>query len=196
MSAYVYDTMLLSPVQTRFPFNPGYVLTNFKMSYGYDLHDPNGRGMKYYSDTNPQGFIMDGRMDESELKEYNDVADNWRFIVGPNGWMVHRSNWDEDYRRQADIKMKYIDDVNHHSPPDYYPGDLGYYYTLSTIESMEPRTYTFQGDFYWPYHLYTPNGPDMKAINSILNIKDHPLKIKAGDLQVKNRGAILTPLVP
>ena len=188
--------MVISPAQVRFPFNPGYVLTNFRMTIGYDLHEPQGRGMKFYSNTNPKGFVMDGRMDESELNEYNDSPDNWRCIVGPNGWMMHRSLWDEGYRRQADIKMKYIDDVNHFSPPTNFPGDLGYYYTLSTIESMEPRTYFFQADWYYPYHLYTENGPDMKAITSICNIRDYPLVIKAGGRRVKNRGAVLTPLIP
>ncbi len=43
------------PVQNTFPINPGYVLTDFQVTTGYDLHPINGLGMKYYSDTNPPG---------------------------------------------------------------------------------------------------------------------------------------------
>ena len=193
---YVYDTMILTIGHTSFPFNPGYVLTNYKMSVGYDLHDPNGRGMQYYSDTNPGGFLMDGHMSEDELSNYNDEPDNWRCIVGPQGWMIHRSIWDEDYRQQARIRMKYRDDIEHQAPPDYFPGDLGFYYTESTIESLDPGTYRFQLDWYWPYHFYTPDGPDMKTITAICNMRDNPLVIKAGDRQAVNTGVVMTSLMP
>jgi len=110
--------------------------------------------------------------------------------------MMHRSMWDEKYKKQADVRMKYIDDVNHHSPPDYYPGDLGYYYTLSNIGNLDPRSYRFQLEWYWPYFLYTPDGPRMKTIKDICNIRDNKLIIKAGDKQVNNTGAVLNPLIP
>ena len=195
-SIYVYDTMIIFPMESHVPINPDYVLTNLQGSIGYDLHGMNGRGMKYYSDTNPKGFLIDGRMDEAEIENYNDEPDDWRCIVGPQGWIMHRSLWDEGYRRQADIKMKYIDDVNHHSPPDKFPGDLGHYYTLSTIESLEVRSYFFQLDWYWPYRLYTPDGPDMKTITAICNIRDNPLKIRVGDREVENTAGVATPMAP
>ena len=193
---YVYDTMIFIPGQVKFPINPGYVLTDFKMSTGYDLHEPNGRGMKYYSNTNPQGFLMDGKMDEDELTQYDDSRDDWRCIVGPQGWIVHRSKWDESYMNQADIRMKYIDDVNHHSPPDYFSGDLGFYYTESTIKSLKAGTYNFQLEWYWPYNLYTPNGPDMEAITAVCNFRDHPLLVKAGERQAVNSAASVKPTAP
>ena len=194
LSVYVYDTMIFIPIQNTFPINPGYVLTDFQTTTGYDLHPINGLGMKYYSDTNPRGFLIDGYMSKEERKEYNDNPDNWRCVVGPQGWIVHRSLWDEDYRRQAKIRMKYIDDIEHQSPPDNFPGDLGYYYTESTIDSLEPRSYFFQLDYYWPYRLYTPDGPDMKAINAICNIRDNPLMIKLGDQEVENTAPVATPM--
>ncbi len=85
--------------------------------------------------------------------------------------------------------MKYIDDVEHEAPPEEYPGSLGYYYTLTTIDSLEPRSYFFQLDYYWPYRLYTPDGPGMQAINAICNIRDNPLMIKVGDREVENTAA-------
>ena len=193
---YIYDTMNFIPVRIRFPFNPGYVLTDFQLKLGYDLHPINGLGMKYYSNTNPQGFLMDGYMSPEEQKEYNDELDDWRCIVGPNGWMVHRSIWDEDYRKQAKIAMEYIDDVEHESPPEEFPGDLGYYYTKTTVKSMDPRSYFFQMEWYWPYNLYTPDGPDMKAIKNICNVRDYPLMIRVGKQEVENTGAVLTPMSP
>ncbi len=193
---YVYDTMIFIPGQVKFPINPGYVLTDFKMITGYDLHEPNGRGMKYYSNTNPQGLLADGKMAPQELSQYDDTLDNWRCILGPEGWMVHRSKWDKDYKRQADIRMKYIDDVNHHNPPDYFPGDLSYYYTESTIKSLKAGAYRFQLEFYWPYRLYTPEGPDMSAITAICNIRDHPLLVKVGERSAVNSVAEVKPTAP
>ncbi len=195
-SIYMYDTMVIVPVQLSFPFNPDYVLTDVQTFIGYDLHDPNGRGMKYYSNTNPRGFLMDGHMDRAEQKKYNDASDSWRCIVGPQGWMMHRSRWDKEYREQANIRMKYIDDVNHHSPPDTYPGDLGFYYTHTTIESIKPRTYNYQLELYWPYHLYTPDGPDMEAIKAVCKVRDNPLIIKVGSSVADNTAIFLKPLTP
>ncbi len=190
---YVYDTMIFIVGSNDLPFDPGFVMTEFKISAGYDLHEKNGLGMKYYSNINQKGFVMDGRMSDGE-KDYSDAPDNWRCIVGPNGWMMQRSLWDGKYKEQADIRMKYLDDVNHKSPPDYFEGDLGYYYTLSTIKSLKPRKYKFQLDFYWPYHFCAADGPNMKTVIGICNIRDHALNIKVGNQQMKNQGADLTPL--
>ena len=154
------------------------------------------KDMKYYSDKNPGGFVVDGRMDDSEIGDYKDDPDNWRCILGPQGWMVHRSLWDEEYKQQASIKMKYIDDIDSSSPPDYFPGNLGYYYTESVIEYLEPRKYFFQLEWYWPYRLYTPSGPDMEVIGEICNIRDHTLLIKVGGFEEVNSGALLTPMTP
>ncbi len=65
----------------------------------------------------------------------------------------------------------------------------------ATIESLEPGNYFFQAEWYSPNHLYTPDGPDMKTITSVCNIRDYPLVIKVEDHQITNRGIVLKPMI-
>ena len=192
---YIYDTLILIGLETRVPFNPGYLLTDFKMATGYDLHHPNGYGMRWYNTHNLEGFLADGITSPLEAA-YNDGFDKWRCIVGPNGWMVHRSLWDDYYFSQADIRVHYRDDIKHHNPPDYYPGDLAYYYVESTVTSLEARRYTYQLDWYWPYNFYDPEGVRLDIIEQIVNIRDNPIEIKIGSRQVTSGGGIVTLVEP
>jgi len=192
---YVHDTMTIMAWETDIPFNPGHVLTDFTMIVGYDLHDPNGYGMIWYNSNNPEGFLVDGVSSPME-EAYDDRHDKWRCTVGPNGWMLHRSVWDEAYSSQADIKVHYRDDIQHQDPPDYYPGDLGYYYLQSTVKSLKPRKYHYQLEWYFPYDFYSPEGLRTDVIEQILNIRDHPLRVKVGDREVVSTGLQLSLLEP
>ncbi len=192
---YCYDTMVLVGATTSMPFNPGYVVTDLKMSIGYDLHDPRGYGMRWYNSNNLEGFLADGVTSPMEA-EYDNSLDRWKCIIGPNGWMVHTSSWDKEYYEQADIKSYYKDDIKSYSPPENYPGNLAYYRTLSTIKDLEPRKYRFQMDWYWPYNLYDPDGVRLDIIDQIVNIKEKPLVIKVGSRQVTNNGPFISPVEP
>ena len=195
VDAYVYDTMILVGVTTKMPFNPGYVVTDFSLSIGYDLHDLDGYGMRWYNSNNREGFLADGITSPLEA-EYDNSSDSWRCIVGPNGWMMHASIWDKEYFEQADIKVHYRDDLESYSPPEYYPGDLGHYHTISTVKSLEPREYKFQMDWYWPYNFYDPDGVRLDIIDQIVAMKDQPLAIKVRSRRVTNNGPSVTPVAP
>jgi len=192
---YAYDTLILVGATTSIPFNPGYVITDLKMQIGYDLHDPDSYGMRWYNSNNMEGFLADGVTSPMEA-EYDNSFDNWRCIVGPNGWMIHGSSWDKDYFEQADIKIHYNDDIESYSPPENYPGDLGHYYTLSTIKNMEPSKYKFQMEWYWPYNFYDPDGLRLDIVDQIVNIKEKPLVIKAGLREVISNGPFVSSVEP
>ncbi len=192
---YVYDAMMFTGVTTNMPFNPGYVVTDFNLSVGYDLHHPNGYGMQWYNSNNMEGFLADGVTSPLEA-EYDDSHDRWRCIVGPHGWQVHSSTWDKEYLEQAEIKVHYRDDIESYSPPEYYPGDLGYYYTISTIKSMKPRKYKFQMDWYFPYDFYDPDGVRLDIVDQIVSIKDKPLAIKVGSREVISNGPSVSHVEP
>jgi len=195
INVYVYDTMIFNGVATNVTFNPGTVLTDYSMSVGYDLHHPHGYGMRWYNSNNVEGFLADGVTSPMEA-EYDDSDDRWRCIVGPKGWMLHTSTWDREYFEQAETKVHYRDDIESHFPPEYYPGDLGYYYTISTVKSMKPRKYKFQMDWYFPYNFYDPDSVRLDIVDQILNMKDKPLVIKVGSRQVTSSGPVVSHVEP
>ncbi len=176
-----------STSKTSVTLNPKYFLTDFRIIQGYDLNPERGYGMQWYNSNNPEGFIVDGITSPQESR-FDPDRDQWRCIVGPNGWMVHRSMWDAQYRTQADISVHYRDDNLHRDPPDVFPGDLGYYFVESAVRSLEPRKYSFQLEWYWPDDLFSPEGLRMDLIDQIINIRDHPLRIFAGDREAVNSG--------
>ena len=195
LDVYAYDTILLIVATTSMPINPGYVVTDLKIQYGYDLHDPNGYGMRWYNSNNMEGFLADGVTSPLEA-EYDDSFDRWRCTVGPNGWMMNSATWDKDYFEQADIRIHYRDDRENPYPPDYYPGDLGHYYNTSTIKSLEPRSYKFQLEWYLPFNFYDPAGLRLDIIDQIASIKEKILIIKVGSRQVTNSGPLVSSVEP
>ena len=62
---YGYDSMVMTPSVYRVPIDPGTVLTDFTMSFGFDLNE-NAKGMKFYNSNNLEGFMVDGKQDSSE----------------------------------------------------------------------------------------------------------------------------------
>ena len=193
--AYCYDTLGFTGFQTDVPFNPKYVAANFTMMFGHDMHDPNAYGMKWYNSNNTDGFLIDGVTSPME-EEYDSSADTWRCVVGPNGWAVYRSMWDEFYRSQAEINVRYSDDRQTHQPPEHYPGDMGYVYSESVIKRLKPRKYEFQVDVFVPYHFYDPAGLRMDLIEELANIRDNPILVKVGLHEGTNTSWHVTRMEP
>jgi len=193
--AYCYDTLGFTGFQTDVPFNPKYVAANFTMMFGHDLHDPHAYGMNWYNSNNTEGFLIDGVTSPME-EQYDSSADTWRCVVGPNGWTVYRSMWDEFYRSQAEIKVRYSDDKEREQPPEYYPGDLGYVYSESIVKKLKPRKYEFQVDVFVPYHFYDPAGLRMDLIEEVANIRDKPIQVKVGAHEGPNTGWRVTRIEP
>lgn len=193
--AYCYDTLGFTGFQTDVPFNPKYVAANFTMMFGHDMHDPHAYGMQWYNSNNPEGFLIDGVTSPMEA-QYDNGADTWRCVTGPNGWVIYRSLWDEFYRSQADIKVHYSDDKERHQPPEYYPGDLGYVYSESIVKHLKPRKYEFQVDVFVPYHFYDPSGLRMEVIEELTNIRDNPIRIEVGSVKTTNTAWRVTRIEP
>jgi hypothetical protein len=177
------------------PFNPGRVVTDFRMTFGHDMHDPNAYGMQWYNSNNQEGFLIDGVTSPME-EGYDNSADDWRCVTGPNGWIVYRSLWDEFYRSQADIKVHYSDAKERHQPPEYYPGDLGYVYSESTVRSMKPRKYKFQVDIFVPYQFYDPNGVRMHVIEELIQIRRYPLQVRVVSRKATNTSCSVSMIEP
>ncbi|MCP4682172.1 MAG: hypothetical protein GY864_07550, partial [Desulfobacterales bacterium] len=61
----LYETLTVAPMMIRVPFNPGAVITDFRMSMGYDLN-AHAKGMKFYNSNNLNGFTVDGITTDDE----------------------------------------------------------------------------------------------------------------------------------
>ena len=73
-------------------------------------------------------------------------------LVGPNGWIDSHMHYGiRNILNRQTPRFTIDDDIESYSPPEYYPGDLGYYYTISTVKSMEPRSI----DFKWTGTFHT-----------------------------------------
>ena len=96
----------------------------------------------------------------------------------------------------AENSDHYRDDLESHSPPEYYPGNLGHYHTISTNKGLEPRRYKFQMDWYFPYNFYDPDGVRLDIIDQIVSMKEETLVIKVGARQVTNNGPSVSPVEP
>ncbi len=187
MDVYVYDSWVLVPSQIKIPVDPGYLITDFQVTFGYDLNQ-NAKGMKFYNSNNLEGFLIDGKMDEAE-KQMNTDDDKWRAIVGPQGTMITASVWDKSYKAQVEnISIHYVDDVNKEFPPDNEPGSMGFQYTHSQMKSLDSGTYNMLLCWLYPPNMYDPKQFRMEIIEEFLNVRRKPIQITVNGRQFDNPG--------
>ena len=189
-----YETMIIVPGVLRVPINPGVLLTDFTMGIGYDLNE-NAIGMKFYNSNNLGGLLVDGKPDESE-KNMNTELDQWRCITGPQGTMITRSDWDQYYASQAEIHVYFEDKIHEKDLPEDVPGKIGYFHNESRIESLEPRRYNVQMDWYFPYNFYNEEKFNIEVVQDYLNIKQNAIIVEGGGKKMKSTGGAPDLLKP
>jgi hypothetical protein len=160
------------PVQFEVPLNhPKKFGINIVIRFGTD-YAPSALGSMCYSSTNPQGFEVDGKMDDGE-KNYNTALDNWRLITGDFGTFITRTMLTEETKQNVKITMGMIDDINFKHAPERYPGCIGYVWQDWDFSDAAKGKYHLYVEF---YHMekYKP-GDEVR----FLNYADHPIKIKS-----------------
>ncbi len=178
-----YDTIVDVPVVVDLPFDPKYVLSYVVLQVGED-HGPGAIGMKVYNSNNPLGCTIDGKMDEPAEINWNPARDQWRLMTGPQGTIMNRSFWDENYLKQMkSITVEYIDDLNRPDPPEEHPGMLGMILQTNRVEGIKRARYYSYLEWYWPPRfLFT--GPEhtykVGDEKAYLNIADHPIRLTSG----------------
>jgi len=197
-----YDTMFVCPVELSIPINPGLVLTDLTLYSGTDLNEA-AAGGRWFNSNNLPGFRVDGIPSEDETG-MDPALDEWRLVTGPWGAMMNRSIWDERFRDQAEITIRFTDDVRAPDPPEYHPGQIGMAYNYSTVRNLRAGDYTAELDWFFPVRLQAPEGgnggavpPEVKAY---LDMYDHPLRISTGGAwfasQPRPKGARAAPPEP
>jgi len=181
------ETVLSVPLDVVVPINPGNILTDYTMKIGTDWHRGHYKpgdepGFRFYNSNNRDGVVVDGIMSERE-NNWNQEKDEWRILTGPAGTVAFRSYWDPYYANQANIRVEYVDDVNKPDPPEFHPGQVAMHYSVSHVESLEPRTYTILLEWYGPPDFWDkdPKKNRWDLFKQYLEMLDHPLEFKVGD---------------
>ena len=180
------ETVLTVPSEIYVPVNPGIILTDYTMKVGTDWHlgsneIGNNSGYRFYNSNNLDGVKVDGVMSDRE-RRWNPAKDQWRILTGPAGAIGFRSWWDSHYESQAEITVRYTDDVTESDKPEFHSGQVAMHYSISTIKSLEPRTYETLMDWYGPPHFWNPdpNKIDWRLFRQYLDISSHPIEFKIG----------------
>jgi len=188
------DTLTLTYITMRVPFDPGFFIHDMTLSFGMDL-SPEAKGMRYYNSVNQQGFLIDGKMDEAE-KNFDPTKDKWRLITGLQGTQIISTHFDPKFLRNGKAFSTYNDDENTAHPPENFPGDIGSAFDTLVIKSLKPGTYYIRVFGCVPYNFYNPQGLNYQMVQSLLSLQSSPLIIKVNGQKITNQGALARPLFP
>ncbi len=168
-----YETIATVPTNIDLPFKMGRVLTTLTMSFGTDF-TPAVKGSTFYSSTNPQGILVDGKMTESD-KNFNRGREDWNVITGDWGTYMTRIVLPDYFHDYVTIIQNIVDDENIALPPEAIPGSIGYITQEVNVTNAPRGTHTFLLEFYTP--------PNYKLGDEVAyrNYLDHPLTVKIKD---------------
>lgn len=186
MDVYLYDSMVLVPGQFRISGGKKHLLSSMEIMVGCDLSEE-ARGMKFYNSNNLEGFLVDGTMSESE-KRMDTSLDEWRVVVGPQGAMITASVWDESYKEQADIRVRYLDDLKEVMPPEQTPGSIGFHYNTSSVKKLKEGTYHTLLCWFYPDHMYDSERLRLEVIEAYMDIRKRPVVVRVGKHVFSNPG--------
>lgn len=160
------------PTKVDFPLKPSTVIKNSVFRVSSDGRC-NVLGGLFYNSRNPNGVILDGRMDESE-KALDMGTYKWSVATGddkyPGGWL-NRLFYDK--KSPVHPQLYYVDDKGHLDAPEDEPGscpDIGY--IIEKIELISSGSLELSSVMY-QIPQYKP-----KAEVEYLNIIDYPLVVR------------------
>jgi len=174
-----YETMFTTPIHFNFPFKIERVVTSLFLRIGTD-YAPVVKGSVFYNSNNPQGVLINGKMDETEAA-LNPKADRWRVMVGKWGALMTRSVLTPEAEEQLQIVQGITDDETFLDPPETYPGCVGWTWQDWRIGQLPGGHYTFYLEFYTPPHYKA--GDEVQYLNYL----DSPLEIKVAGEAVENQ---------
>lgn len=189
------DTLTLTTTIVSVPFDPGALIHDMTLSFSTDL-TPAAKGMKFYDSVNQQGYLIDGRMDESE-KKFNTAKEDWRLITGPQGTQIQKTSFDPKFLAKGKSSSPYNDDEGDPHLPENFPGDIGAAADQLVIKGLSAGAYRIETFGCIPFDFYRPEGLNHKLLKEILDIPVYPLVIIVGEKKTGNLGGrprdIVTP---
>lgn len=187
-----YETYGHGPSEAKVSFKLDRYFKELIFLEGTDL-SPDAYGMKFYSERNTKGFIIDGKMSEDEKKADLRSSD-WFLITGPQGSLLKRGLASADLDLDEDlIEYKYVDDASAADPPEGHKGLIGYFARWGDAVQIQPPkgTYYNTAIFYMPPPNYDPD-----KRGEFFRIEDSPPLIKVGDKKGKSRCLPWHPEMP
>ncbi len=184
-----YDRSISTSTALNVPFNPGYVITEIVTRIGTDM-SPEAEGMMFFNSENLKGFKVDGVMSKAE-KNFNKKRDTWRLLTGPQGTLMNRSTWSENFLDQAEsVEVSYVDDISSPDKPEFHEGQLGFANSVARLKKLKPDKYMIFIEWYWPPHFFDPENPDklnLEVVKHYLHFQDEPLKFAVEGNQGVNK---------
>lgn len=174
-AAYVngsfYPACFQFPSMLSLPFRMDMIASDAYMRQGWDLNR-NAVGMKFYTNLNPGGVVLDGKMSPEEQKLAADPRNLlWALGTGPQGTFVFEGEWNQKSPIKA--RLYYEDDLSKSEPPEDDPGVMGIAYRLEDLLKMGGEEY--------PFNIVNYIVPNFDGnIQKALRVFDHPLEVKVG----------------
>lgn len=138
---------------------------------GLDLDEP-GRGMKFYSERNPRGETVDGKMDASEIN-LNYGPASWAGVSGGPGTIIVHLGLDAGVKANRDL---YYDDNDDRSdPPEDNPGMIGKFgFVIHDLQKLGYKPFSYRFVIYGAPEPYRPG-----LEKDLLQVYGEPLAAQA-----------------
>ena len=167
-----YRNQMSFPINLELPFDMSAFFRDVSMRVSVDT-PPNVPGRKYYSDRNPGGVLIDGKMSEAE-KNLDPGQVGWQVVAGSTP--DHREGW---FQRQVvrgngqkvSMPLFYRDDADTPDGPERFRGSHGNLgFTLSGVQNLKKGSIELYVQQF-PLVDYKPGDEDR-----FLKVLDRPLE--------------------
>lgn len=159
------------PVELEMPGGVSAVLREAMMISTADL-SPEALGMRFYTDRDLEGVLIDGRMDAKE-KSLEPTGARWNLISGEQGSLLQRTPSNVPVLPKEDAYLKWVDDLKHPDPPEEFPGCIGCLMNYFDLSALPKGLWRSAALFYTPAKNFDPG-----RVSEYLRIEDHPLVIR------------------
>lgn len=174
-----YETIGIVPIEIHVPRGVNRIVSSSTVSFGADLA-PNVMGALFHNSENPEPMVIDGRMSPSE-KRFCTRRDSWRIIHGSMGSMMMKGLFPPELDAFVEVRQAFQDDLSVETPPEKYPGSIGYAHTLIRTKESRPGRYRIYMDVYFPPHF--KQGDE----ETYLAVRDHPIRVQIRGREHVNR---------
>jgi len=157
VDALYYQCTYEVPSLLSLPFQVDLVARDVSYRQGYDLNR-NALGMKFYSNNDPAGVTVDGKMSAEELKlSQSREPHRWGLLTGPQGTLFYQGIWEAGMPGQK--LLYYRDDLSTPDPPEADPGQMMFAYSLRNLLELKDAAYRFNIICYiLPHYAGGPEG--------------------------------------